>query len=267
MDPVQKRRVQKHQRAIQEAAKRRRQDQKNKNNPKAAAETAAKRNKVKRVLPVPKDIKASEFNNECYIVGGGPSLTKFDWKKLDGKFVIAVNRSYEVLPDAQIVYFTDDDYWSRHTKGMLKHTGKKYRGRLAKRVVIKHPDVLEIQLQPQPSGWSDQFGELYHGSNSGFACIQLAAQLGFTTIYLLGYDMKHRGKYNRGAKNCKGTTHWHNGHRRIDPATAYAMMLRHYQKMVAHAKQRNINIINVNTPKGTDLKCFPIKSFEGVFPS
>ncbi len=260
------RRVRKHQQAIQAAAKRRRQAQNAKKNPKAAAK-ATKVNQANRALPLPEDIKAGEFNNECYIVGGGPSLTKFDWKKLDGKFVIAINRAYEVLPDAQIIYFTDDDYWSRHAKGMLAHKGKKYRGRLAKRAVIKHPDVLELQLQPQPSGWSDQFGELYHGSNGGFACIQLAAQLGFTTIYLLGYDMKHRGKYNRGAKNCKGTTHWHNGHRRIDPATAYTMMKRHYQKMVPNVKKRNLNVINVNTPKGTDLKGFPIKLFEEVFPN
>ena len=264
MDAVQKRRIQKHQRAIQEAAKRKRARQSHPANPK---QKLKKGNKVKHSLPVPEDIKASEFNNECYIVGGGPSLTKFDWKKLDGKFVIAVNRSYEVLPDAQIVYFTDDDYWHRHTKGMLKHTGKKYRGRLARRAVIKHPAVLELQLQPQPSGWSDQFGELYHGSNSGYACIQVAAQLGFTTIYLLGFDMKHQGKYNRGAKNCKGTTHWHNGHKRIDPATAYPMMLRHYKNMVAPIKKRNLTVININTPKGTALKCFPIKSFEEVFPS
>ena len=140
---------------------------------------------------------------------GRPSLTDFDWKKLDGKFLIAINRSYEVLPEAQIVYFTDDDFWQRHKGKMIAHKGKKYRGRLARKTVIDHPDVLELQLQPKPSGWSDQFGELYHGSNSGFACIQVAAQLGFKTINLLGFDMKHEGTYVKGKKNCLGTTHWH----------------------------------------------------------
>ena len=36
---------------------------------------------------------------------------------------------------------------------------------------------------------------------------------------------------------------------------------------MAPIKKRNLTVINVNTPKGTALKCFPIKSFEEVFPN
>ena len=101
---------------------------------------------VNHPLLVPEDIKAEEFNRECFIVGGGPSLIGFDWSNLDGKFSIAINRAYEVLPNAQIIYFTDDDYYHRHKGAMLKHSGKKFRGRLARRQVIKDKEVLELQL-------------------------------------------------------------------------------------------------------------------------
>jgi len=222
---------------------------------------------INHPLPVPKDIKAEEFNKECFIIGGGPSLCDFNWSNLDGKFNIAINRAYEVLPNAQIVYFTDDDYYQRHKVAMLEHSGKKYRGRLARRPVIKEPEVLELQLQQRAWGWSDTFGELYHGSNSTYACIQVAAQLGFNKIYLLGIDMKHQGKYIKQKGKNKGVTHWHTGHRRTDPAHAYKMMMGHYQKMVPEAKKRGIEIINVNTPEGTNMKLFPIKSFEQVFNS
>lgn len=260
MDEAHKRRIKKHQEQMRAIALRRKQAQ-------AAApnKPAPPTNAVSHKLVKPADIIPATFNHECYIVGGGPSLTGFDWAKLDGKFKIAINRAYEVLPSADIVYFTDDDFYQKHEKAMLAHKGKKYRGRLARRPVIKHPDVLELQLQPQPSGWSDQFGELYHGSNSGYACIQVAAQLGFTTIYLLGFDMRHEGAYNKGKKNCLGTTHWHDGHRRIDPPTAYTMMLRNYNTMAPHVQKRNLNVINVNEPNKTALKIFPIKPFAEVF--
>ncbi len=260
MNEAAKKRLKRQQERVKQLAKRRK---------KAAA---AAQPKKKGPVPVPQslkkpDIDASQWNHECFIVGGGPSLVGFDWKNLDGKFIIGINRAYEILPEAQIIYFTDDDYWQKHRKGMVAHKGLKFRGRLARRPIITESCVTEIQLQPKPGGWSDTFGELHHGSNSGYACIQVAAQLGFTTIYLLGFDMSHYGNYNRKTKNSTGVTHWHDGHRRIDPATCYAMFMRNYDVMKPLAAARNLNIININTPKGTALKHFPIKSVEEVFSS
>lgn len=279
MNQAQRLKIKKHQQQLKAAAVR-----KQRNNKQSQLEARRAKNKkqqsqqVKRrkaagllstnnPLSVPEDIKAEEFNCECFIIGGGPSLIGFDWSNLDGKFCIAINRAYEVLPNAQIVYFTDDDYYQRHRKEMLKHTGKKFRGRLAKHRVIKDSEVLELQLQRQPFGWSDQFGELHHGSNSSYACIQVAAQLGFKKIYLLGVDMKHQGRYDRKKKNNKGVTHWHNGHRRTDPASAYKMMIGHYKKLAPEAKKRGIEIVNINNPKDTNLDVFPIKTIEEVFNS
>lgn len=263
MTPEKRRRLKRQRQRLQQKRKRQQEQQVAAKRPRRKHN--AGQNQTRNPLPKP-DYKPGRYNNECYIIGGGPSLIGFDWSNLDGKFVIAINRAYEVLPNAQIVYFTDDDYWQRHKEEMITHKGQKYRGRIARRNIIKHPDVIELQLQPKPSGWSDTFGELYHGSNSTHACIQLAAQLGFTTIYLLGIDMKHQGKYNKQKKNAEGVTHWHNGHRRIDPENAYNMMKTHYANLAQDAKTRNINVINVNTPRGTTLKCFPIKSFDEVFP-
>jgi len=261
MDATQRKRIKKQQDRIKQLAQRRKAAKK------AAPPQPKKKGRggvVSHPLKKP-DIDASQWNHECFIVGGGPSLVGFDWKNLDGKFIIGINRAYEILPEAQIIYFTDDDYWQKHRKGMMAHKGLKFRGRLARRPIIKEPGVTEIQLHSKPGGWSDTFGELYHGSNSGYACIQVAGQLGFTTIYLLGFDMKHYGNYNHKTKNSLGVTHWHNGHRRIDPKTCYAMFMRNYDVMKPLAEKRNFNIININTPKGTALKHFPVKSVEEVF--
>lgn len=250
--------------ALQRKAKQTDQATKNKNIQRNNKRLAAKNTHVPNPLSKP-DFNPDQYNKECYIVGGGPSLIGFNWTNLDQKFIIAINRAYEVLPNAQILYFTDDDYWQRHRSNMLNHGGKLYRGRIARKQVISDKQVTELQLQPTPAGWSDQYGELYHGSNSTYACIQLGAQLGFNKIFLLGIDMKHRGSYDRKKKNNKGVTHWHTGHRRTDPSNAYRIFMNHYQKMVPLAKERGIEIINVNTPNGTALKCFPIKTFDEVF--
>ena len=43
----------------------------------------------------------------CFIVGGGESLKGFDFSFLHGEKVIAVNRAYEDVPDADIWYAMD----------------------------------------------------------------------------------------------------------------------------------------------------------------
>ena len=271
MNPAQRRKIKMQQRQAKKIAALRKErqaalkKQQLRNQPSPAGRRQKPRQQhVSNPLPKP-DIDSTQWNQEAYIVGGGPSLMGFDWKNLDGKFVIGINRAYEVLPNAQIIYFTDNDYWQRHANEMKKHSGMLCRGRIARRPDITDERVTEFQLQAHPSGWSDQYGELFHGSNSTFACIQLAYQLGFNKIYLLGIDMKHQGAYVRNKKNNLGVTHWHSGHRRTDPANAYKMFMAHYAKMVPEAKKRGVEIVNVNTPEGTALKHFPIKSYEEVF--
>jgi len=203
-------------------------------------------------------IDATAYNRTCYIIGGGASLKDFDWSLLDGKFVIAINRAYEVLPNAQIVYFTDDDYYRRHKEAMEKHSGIKVKGSLNP-ALVNAPGVIQFHLITD-QGLVLQPGCLAHGSNSTYAAINMAGvHLGFNKIYLLGVDMKWG---NRGDRT---TTHWHDGHKRIDPEGAYDMMIEKYKTLVGPLRFRGIEVINVNNPEDTDLKVFPIQTFEEVF--
>lgn len=192
-------------------------------------------------------------HKECYIVGGGPSLTAFDWSNLDDKFVIGINRAYEKKPDLDIIYFTDPDWYDRHKDDILKLPAAKYRGRLQRKPEIVHPDVYEIQLVGEV-GWSDKWGELYHGINSTYAAIQVAYQLGFKKINLLGIDMKWRGR----------RTHWHSGHKRIDPEAIFTRMGANLCALAPEAKKRGVEIVNINID--TALTCFPVRTFAQAFP-
>jgi len=193
--------------------------------------------------------------SECFIVAGGPSLKGFDWSLLDGKFVIAINRSYEVLPNAQIVYFTDDDWWKTHKERLLKHSGKLIKGCLPNKQ-IKHPQVTEYVLSG-PHHLDMAKGNLRHGHNSTYAAVNLAVQLGFKKIYLLGVDMKW------GTKSDKSTSHWHDGHRRLDPESVYKKMMECFKTMVEPLKKEKVEVINLNPQ--SNLEVFPKVSPSEIF--
>jgi len=196
---------------------------------------------------------------ECYIVGGGPSLRNFDWSVLDGKFVIAINRAYEVLPNAQIVYFTDDDWYFEHKEQLHKHSGLKVKGSLNTATLQNEEGITQFLLTGMNS-LAVAPGCLSHGRNSSYAAINLAAiHLGFKKIFLLGVDMKW------GKTNDSSTSHWHSGHSRVDPENAYGNMMQAYDTIVAPLRQRGVQVINVNMPDQTNLSTFPIVPHHKVF--
>jgi hypothetical protein len=198
----------------------------------------------------------ADFDDTCYIVGGGSSLRNFDWADLDGKFVIAINRAYEVLPNAQIVYFTDLDFWQMHRDRMLAHKGKKIKGTIGKETV-NNPDVEEYKLSG-PQGLETIPKQLRHGYNSTYAAINLAAvHLKFKKIYLLGIDMKWGNQGN------KATSHWHSGHKRIDAESVYLRMIKAYDTIGEPLRKLGTEVINIT--RDSDLKVFPKVDFDTVF--
>ena len=195
-------------------------------------------------------VNPHDFNNVCYIVAGGPSLKGFNWKLLTpDKFVIAINRSYEVLPYAQIVYFTDKDYWQRHKDAMLKHNGQLMRGALNPKNEKMPPEVFMWHLT-RPHGYETKPGCLAHGSNSTYAALNMAAaHLKFKRIYLLGVDMKW------GVPKDRSTTHWHDGHKRVDPESTFKKMTSAYVGIAPMLTQAGIEVYNANPDSA--LNTFP----------
>lgn len=214
------------------------------------------------------------YDNKCYIIAGGPSLKDFDWSLLTpDKFVIAINRSYEMLPDAQIIYFTDEDFWKRHKDEMLEHKGQLIRGLMSPPPYRKHPKTNKYIAPPNWTHpdvivyyFSGRFGldttpgHLKHGNNSTYAAINLAAaHFKFKQIYLLGTDMKW------GKKGDKSSSHWHGGHKRIDPESVFRKMMKSYNTIIHPLQKMGVQVYNVNTPDQTDLTAFPIIPFSQAF--
>lgn len=204
------------------------------------------------------NIDATQHDDTCYIIGGGPSLKGFNWSLLDGKFVIAINCAYDVLPNAQVIYFTDDDWYFEHKEKLAKHSAIKVKGSLDPKK-IKDKDLVQYHLT-RANGLVLKEGCLAHGQNSAYAAINLASvHWGFKNIYLLGIDMKW------GEPGNKKTSHWHSGHTRIDGESIYTLMMRNYATLVNPLRDRGVKVVNINDPKTTKLTSFPIISVEQHF--
>jgi len=177
------------------------------------------------------------WNDEVvYIIGGGPSLKDFDWNKLKGKKVIAINRAFQVLPEADVLYWTDSRFyrWFKNDidsfKG-LKVTCRDAPGNPGDITVLKPTSNIVIDLRPD---------YIATGNNSGFGAICLAAKLGAKRIYLLGYDMISKDK----------NTHWHSGYDVSHNHTIYTKMKAQFAVLPGELKKYNIEVFNAN-PKST----------------
>lgn len=130
---------------------------------------------------------------DAVIVAGGPSLRGFDFKRLEGLPVIAINRAHEFLPHATLLWWTDAKYWRRSNESLLAHGARwKATGNLEYRMQ-ELPRTIEQYLFTGPTGFDENHEHLRHGWNSAYAATHLAAHLGARRIILLGVDMRHDG--------------------------------------------------------------------------
>lgn len=167
-----------------------------------------------------------------YIVGGGPSLKDFDWTKLKGKKVIAINRAFEVVPDADVLYWTDSRFFRWFKEDIKKFTGLKYTcrpfiGKPADVTLLQSNSAMKLEMRPS---------FISHGNNSGYGAINLAVKLGATKIYLLGYDMNSNPK----------DTHWHSGYDTKHNHSIYSKMIKYFEGLPAEAEKLGVEIFNAN---------------------
>ena len=178
------------------------------------------------------------MDDTIYIVAGGPSLKGFDWGRLNSKRVIAVNRSYEVLPNAEIIYFSDKRFFYWHKEKLLKHKARKITG-----AVLNHPDIEEIRFSGR-GGLDRRPGYIKNGNNSGYAAINLAYHLRPSTIVLLGFDMRFED----------GNSHWHDGHPIKNKETQFEKMVPYFKTLALHLKAAGIEVLNACPD--SSVECF-----------
>jgi len=175
------------------------------------------------------------------LIGGGPSLAGFNFKLLNNKKVIAINKAILYYPKADVMYWTDTRVYNWFKKEIDEFSGLKYTIRN-----VSGPNI-NILRNTGKGGIEINAEGLRHGNNSGFAAINLAVHLGASRIVLLGYDMATTGKM----------THWHNGYNNVNRTkeSIYTNnMLPYFQTLVEPLQSLGIEIINANP--NSEIKCF-----------
>jgi len=204
---------------------------------------------------------------ECWIIGGGPSLSQqFEIPQdvidkvmsgeesidayspflsaIHGKHVIGVNAAFLLGSWIDIIFFGDGNFYKSNFRKLNKVNKLKIACNMSSKKIAKMQGVKFVGRDHQHStGITKRKDFISWNRNSGAAAINLAYHLGVKKIYLLGFDMQ------------VGPTqmeHWHrhystgkNGPR--DPRKLpFHRHLLGFPRIVKDAKKLGLEIINVS---------------------
>ncbi|EJJ0154941.1 hypothetical protein NHJ42_003333 [Salmonella enterica] len=168
--------------------------------------------------------------NTFIICASGPSLNKSDCELISGSGlpVIAVNSTWQAVPDCEYIYAGDLRWWDENIPALPNGPE---RWTCNRRAHTRHG----VNLFP-----TDTSGTF----NSGQRAILFGHWLGAKRIILLGFDC-----------SISNGSHWHGDHTGLDNPTAANVKRWHGEfAMVAAQLRESVNIIN--SSRQTALNCF-----------
>jgi hypothetical protein len=180
----------------------------------------------------------------CYVIASGPSLIGFDFDALPEGTRIGANRS-AWLADCDLLCTVDRNFHIREA-ARIKDFGAN-----------AHVALADAHLRIEGvTYWSHASAlpglavtpNTLAGSNSGFAAFNLAVQLGYTDIALLGMDMKWDGD----------RSHFHEGYgqnRHVD-RNLYTWA-EAFKEAARQLSGTGVRVTNFVGPMGSRVKAFP----------
>lgn len=178
------------------------------------------------------------------IVASGPSAGTLDLAALEGHAkVIAVNRSHELVPFADLLYAADHEFWRANLAARDFPGLKLSQDPSAVRQFGLHP----VRVRgPRHQILTDQAGVVGNGGNSGFHAVNLAVQFGARRIVLIGFDL-----------TLAGGVHWHADHAHKNPdAPALARWASILDSQAGRLSALGVEVIN--TSPISALTAYPV---------
>lgn len=168
------------------------------------------------------------------VLCSGPSLTAEDAARVAHLPRIVTNATYQLVPDAEIVYGSDVFFW-RHAEyaDVYQHPGWKVSVEQVQGVAPFVPDEVKVLRNVGFEGFSDRQDAIKTGGNSGYAAIHIAASAGAAEIIVLGLDMQG--------------THWHGKHPKglNNPREqSFARWMRRFDRLALELSQRGVHVFN-----------------------
>jgi len=205
-------------------------------------------------------IKPRAHWSQCIVVATGPSLTEAVAARVrahqhTGTRVVAVNDAYTLLPEADVLYAGDGDWWNVH-RGCVDFAGEKWssHGQGNDKTQVAAYYGLRLVAGPRQfdaPGFSLDGRCIHYGNTSGFQAINLAILFGATEISLVGFDMRVPTGQPR---------HFFGDHPEpLGNVCDYGHFLFAFN---AAAKMLPKTIRIVNCTPGSALRCFPMGELE-----
>lgn len=195
----------------------------------------------------------------CFIIGGGASLSGFDFERLRGRGrIIAINRAFEFIPFADVLFFMDNRFYQLiHKKTLDPHSLDKWDAFSGYRVFLnimgrQYDDVYSLRSLGRVGLSNSVTKGIYHGNNSGVGAICLAYCLGTSPIYLLGYDGKFTG----------GKSHFHSGYNFVMREGVVRSFIKDFERLARFTARISARIINLNPDSA--IRCFEFSTIDEV---
>lgn len=181
-----------------------------------------------------------------FVLGGGPSLSANDARRLDPADVIAVNTAGEMVPDAAVLFWRDAS-WAMANREMVE-------GWRGMRVTTRHPRgwAVSLRVVAMQRGVGFPVTGVRWGPSSGHVAVALAVAMGAVRIVLLGFD----------GRLIDGRSHWHDRYRTVAMPGLYARFNEAWNGWRTDARKRGLEIVNA-TPRSA-IEEFPIVSLDDV---
>lgn len=192
------------------------------------------------------------LDGDVFVIGGGPSLTDFDWSQIEGRNTIGCNQAFDLGSSiCKICVFGDEPFWTNFYSDLWK-----FDGWVVTNKAISHPPHWLHVFGREDEGLCNDGKTLAWNFNTGALATNLALTLGAERVLLLGMDM--------GGAN--GATHWHRRGTEIPQAEHYTRFAGGFANVVyglANGLFPNSRVVNV-TNGSSGLRCFPILSFKDM---
>lgn len=135
------------------------------------------------------EVKRQEGWKSCLIVGSGPSLRNFNYDRLRGQKVIAVNSAISKVHWADCFFGADWKWFATNGLMLQGFQGERYAAIPERFHAITCNLGLTYLRRSWDEGISEHPGEIKLRANSGYGAIQAAILKGAREITLLGFDL------------------------------------------------------------------------------
>ncbi len=215
-----------------------------------------------------------------FVIGGGPSLLKYDVNRLEGRNCIAVNNAFSIAPWSRYLVYHDRRWLDWHQEEVDKFAGI---------VITTNTKPPGNYVRPMKKDRSMAINctdpTCLGGIDSGTMALNLAYHFGAKTIALVGFDMGSSLATKFGLSTTKIEQlqkplerkgypiprtramepgilkHWHQEHPVPPRATNYARFLKQYPAIIKVLAFKGVRLVSL-TPTNIPIPHMKLKSFD-----